>query len=80
MCAKFEQAFVAPLLGDSGASLRTLAQLRAEQPKRLLCFDKLLVGGSFDAFNSELLNEGKEPLLHLYRARVLAWHGVPPAA
>ena len=80
MCAKFEQAFVAPLLGDSGASLRTLAQLRAEQPKRLLCFEKLLVGGSFDAFNSELLNEGKEPLLHLYRARVLAWHGVPPAA
>ena len=49
MCAKFEQAFVAPLLGDSGASLRTLAQLRAEQPKRLLCFDKLLVGGSFDS-------------------------------
>ena len=57
MCAKFEQAFVAPLLGDSGAPLRTLAQRRAEQPKRLLCFEKLLVGGSFDAFNSELLNE-----------------------
>ena len=28
----------------------------------------------------EQLNHGKEPLLALYRARVLAWHGLPPAA
>ena len=44
----------------------------------LLCFEKLLVGGSFDAFNSEALNVGKEALLALYRSRVLRWHGIDP--
>jgi hypothetical protein len=63
VCAKFEQAFLAPLLGRGDAALKTLAQLRLERPRALLCFDRLLVGGSFDAFNSEELNEGKERLL-----------------
>lgn len=88
LCAKFQAAFLAPLLGERTAHVETLAQLaaahrlplHAQRPmpsRRMLCFQKLLVGGAFDAFNDDRLNLGKEPLLALYRARVLAWHGVP---
>ena len=81
VCAKFESAFLAPLLGVRGAPVLTLAQLAASHARegQPLCFENLLVGGTFDAFNSEDLNNGKEGLIALYRARVLAWHGVPHA-
>uniref|UniRef100_A0A7S3AW65 Glycosyltransferase 61 catalytic domain-containing protein n=1 Tax=Haptolina ericina TaxID=156174 RepID=A0A7S3AW65_9EUKA len=65
-------------MGNRAATMLTLAHLR-RQPQ-LVCFNKLLVGSAFDAFNSDALNDGKEPLLALYRARVLAWHGVHPTA
>jgi len=78
VCAKFAAAFLEPLLGVRGATLLTLQELVASHsPSRHLCFEQIVVGGSYDAFNSEALNEGKEPLLALYRARVLAWHAVP---
>eukprot|EP00900_Chrysochromulina_parva_P002783 jgi/Chrpa1/12505/Chrysochromulina_OHIO_Genome00021323-RA len=87
LCAKFAHAFLSPLLGSRGLQLQTLAQLAARRRReswptgrKLACFDQLLVGGAFDVFNSEALNHGKEPLLALYRARVLSWHGVPPLA
>ncbi|KAL3918414.1 MAG: hypothetical protein SGPRY_006030 [Prymnesium sp.] len=81
VCAKFAAAFLQPLLGSRTDSILTLAQLRA-QPTRggLACFEKLLVGSAFDSFNSDALNDGKEPLLALYRARVLLWHGLSPGA
>ena len=81
VCAKFESAFLAPLLGEQGAPVLTLAQLATSHARHgpLLCFERLLVGGAFDAFNSEELNNGREGLIALYRARVLAWHGVPHA-
>ena len=79
VCAKFEAAFIEPLLGSRQASLLTLAQLSLahRDSSRYVCFERLLVGGTFDSFNSDDLNDGKEPLIALYRARVLAWHGVP---
>ena len=90
VCAKFEAAFLDPLLGSRRAAVQTLAQLATAhslqggdaahgRTRRLLCFERLVVGGSFDVFNDERLNSGKEPLLALFRARVLAWHNVPPA-
>ena len=45
---------------------------------RPVCFEKLLVGGTFDSFNHEELNMGKEPLIALFRARVLSAHGIAP--
>ena len=79
ICAKFAAAFLHPLLGARHATLLTLPQLVATyRRERVVCFDQLLVGGAFDAFNSDELNHGKEPLLALYRARVLAWHGLSP--
>lgn len=81
VCAKFAAAFLQPLLGTRSAGLLTLSQLRAQSTRsELVCFDQLLVGSAFDAFNSDALNDGKEPLLALYRARVLAWHGLRPSA
>ena len=60
VCAKFAAAFLEPLLGTRGASLTTLAQLRAQSARsELICFDRLLVGSAFDAFNSDALNDGK---------------------
>ena len=78
VCAKFASAFLGPLLGSRAATVYTLAQLAAVHSNaQHVCFESLLAGGVFDAFNSEELNVGREPLLVLYRARVLAWHGVP---
>ena len=60
VCAKFAAAFLEPLLGTRGAALTTLAQLRTQSSRSdLICFDKLLVGSAFDAFNSDALNDGK---------------------
>jgi len=85
VCAKFAAAFIAPLTGDKKGSNPSeppsLQQFIAASPQdRPVCFERLLVGGSFDAFNSEALNVGKEPLIQLYRARVLAWHAIDPTA
>mmetsp|Transcript_43597 Transcript_43597/g.108472 ORF Transcript_43597/g.108472 Transcript_43597/m.108472 type:complete len:272 (-) Transcript_43597:364-1179(-) len=81
VCAKFAAAFLQPLLGSHGDEVITLPQLRATAaPGEPICFDELLVGSAFDSFNSDELNDGKEPLLALYRARVLAWHGLLPRA
>uniref|UniRef100_A0A7S0L8S3 Glycosyltransferase 61 catalytic domain-containing protein n=1 Tax=Coccolithus braarudii TaxID=221442 RepID=A0A7S0L8S3_9EUKA len=84
VCNKFAHAFLSPLTGaqplDSPPRLQTLPDLAAAHPRSTLCFERLLVGGSFDAFNSEALNVGKEPLLALFRHRVLAWHAIDPTA
>ena len=65
--------------GDSSSSgSSAVAAAPSSDGSSLLCFEKLLVGGSFDAFNSEALNVGKEALLALYRSRVLRWHGIDP--
>ena len=66
--------------GDSSSSgsSAVAAASSSSDGSSLLCFEKLLVGGSFDAFNSEALNVGKEALLALYRSRVLRWHGIDP--
>jgi hypothetical protein len=61
-----------------GGSSAAAAAASSSDGSSLLCFEKLLVGGSFDAFNSEALNVGKEALLALYRSRVLRWHGIDP--
>jgi len=81
LCAKFASAFLMPLLGSRAHGLQTLSQLASRhRGQPYLCFEELVVGGAYDSFNSEALNQGKEPLLALYRARVLAWHGLPPTA
>jgi len=40
VCTKFEQAFLAPLLGSRDAMLHTLAQLRRAHPQALVCFER----------------------------------------
>lgn len=45
-----------------------------------LCYFMHKVGGSFGLFASGSHTAGKEPLLALYRARVLSWHGLHYAA
>lgn len=85
LCSRFANAFLAPLTGlhsagaDSG-QIDSLPRLLANSSTHGVCFERLLVGGSFDAFNSALRNEGKEPLLELFRTRVLLWHGLNPNA
>jgi len=89
VCRKFAAAFLGPLT-DARAAASALQEpptLEAEARAlagggggRPVCFDKLLVGGTFDSFNREELNVGKEPLIALYRARVLAAHGISPTA
>jgi len=86
-CAKFADAFMRPLIGTDAATnqLELLAALARRHNAdgadgRHLCFDRLLVGGSFGLFASGSHTAGKEPLLALYRARVLSWHGLHYAA
>eukprot|EP00965_Chrysotila_dentata_P204576 6182418-Pleurochrysis_carterae.AAC.1 len=87
LCRKFESGFVRPLQGHDAASseappsaLQTLRELRARVAslRRPVCFARLLVGGYHDMFNAES-HAGKEPLIALYRERVLQFHGVDPA-
>jgi hypothetical protein len=89
VCRKFAAAFLAPLMGGGGAeeppTLHAVARGAAvpgavgrRDGTRPVCFEKLLVGGTFDSFNQEALNSGKEPLIALFRARVLAAHGIAP--
>lgn len=54
--------------------------------KSALCFENVMVGGPWTSFlvrnvflDVEMLNEGKEPLIQLFRSRVLRWHGIDPA-
>mmetsp|Transcript_25378 Transcript_25378/g.70624 ORF Transcript_25378/g.70624 Transcript_25378/m.70624 type:complete len:486 (+) Transcript_25378:215-1672(+) len=78
LCHKFADAFLRPLLGVHEEAIPALADLATAlgQSTEPLCFDRLLVGATAAAFDSEARNEGKEPLLMLYRARVLEWHQV----
>jgi len=88
VCRKFAAAFLAPLMGQASDEPHTLDAVARGAPvsgatgrrdgTRPVCFEKLLVGGTFDSFNLEALNSGKEPLIALYRAQVLAAHGIAP--
>ena len=49
------------------------ATVERRHSSRLVCFEKLLVGGSFDAFNSEALNVGKEPLIQVVIRPMSLW-------
>ena len=54
VCAKFASAFLAPLLGSRNLKLATLSQLVSNNGGGpYVCFSQLMVGGAFDAFNSE---------------------------
>ena len=89
VCRKFAAAFLAPLMYGTGLeeppTLHAVAHginlggaTGIRDGTRPMCFEKLMVGGTFDSFNHEELNMGKEPLIALYRARVLAAHGIAP--
>ena len=86
LCAALADAFLAPLNGRSPVAsprgwVRTLDELRAAHPtSKRLCFDQLQAGGTYNAFDAEPLNVGREGFIALYRYRVLQWHGLNPLA
>ena len=81
LCRKFVDGFLRPLQGGSAsakAGVVTLAQLRQQhEATRYVCFRRLLAGGYHEMFNAAA-HPGKEPLIALYRHRVLAFHGLVP--
>ena len=81
LCSKFASAVVPAVFGgglDDVASLRDrLTRQHPHGRARHACFDTLVAGGAWTAFDFEMLNTGKEPALALFRARVLRYHGLP---
>ena len=71
LCSKFLDGFMRPL-GEL-TTLRSLRDTHARRGVRHVCFKRVLAGGYFELFN-EAHHPGKEPWLHLYRHRVLAFH------
>ena len=92
LCRKFVDGFVRPLQGGEAAAqgagrgvasapLTTIDSLRQRYARAgapYVCFRRLLAGGYHEMFNAPA-HAGKEPLLALYRHRVLAFHGLAPA-
>eukprot|EP00401_Gymnodinium_catenatum_P000472 CAMPEP_0117543892 /NCGR_PEP_ID=MMETSP0784-20121206/45292_1 /TAXON_ID=39447 /ORGANISM="" /LENGTH=477 /DNA_ID=CAMNT_0005340679 /DNA_START=248 /DNA_END=1678 /DNA_ORIENTATION=+ len=78
-CRKFEEGFLHPLTASCGTVLQ-FAELLQRHEEDLLCFEHLIVGGTFGMFDSDSHNVGKEPYIRFYRQVILTWHGVSPWA
>lgn len=76
LCNKFEDSFLRPLVGACG--MVALFSDLIQQHKEDVCFEHLMVGGTYGAFDEERNNIGKEPYVRFYRKVLLAWHGVNP--
>lgn len=80
LCSKFEHGFLLPLAGSCGAKMVQFHDFIQEHQERMLCFETLMVGGSFTMFEDERYNVGKEPLVQSFRQVIMSWHGVNPIA
>jgi len=80
LCSIFERGFLLPLTGSCGAQLALFDNFVQTFNESLLCFETLLVGATYEAFDveSEARNINRGPFIRLFREVVLSWHGVDP--